>query len=90
MFHPPRRNAKTTFMKSLKKIMTVDWMKGAAFAAAICGVSAATVTTASADVPILRRWANSAPTVDGVASPGEWTLAQSTPLLHGKMMSMND
>jgi hypothetical protein len=76
-------------MKSLKNMLNGDWMKGAAFAAALCGVASAAVE-ARADVPILRRWANSSPTVDGVVAPGEWTYAQSTPLLHGKLMTMND
>jgi len=44
----------------------------------------------AADVEIPRRWATSAPTVDGVVSAGEWTGAQATPLLHGQLRTMND
>jgi hypothetical protein len=44
----------------------------------------------AADVEITRRWASSAPTIDGIASPGEWTGAQVTPLIHGQLRTMND
>lgn len=59
-------------------------------AASLLGVMSAVVTTAQADVPIMRRWAGSAPAIDGVVSAGEWSSAQSTPLAKGKLMTMND
>ena len=77
-------------MKSLKNLITGQWIKGAAFAAALCGSAFATATNANADVPILRRWATASPTIDGTVTPGEWTYAQSTPLAHGRLMTMND
>ena len=70
--------------------MTGDWIKRAACAAALCGSALAGVNSASADVPILRRWATTPPTINGVVGRGEWSYAQSTALAHGKLMTMND
>ncbi|MBI1840073.1 MAG: hypothetical protein HYR88_04385 [Verrucomicrobia bacterium] len=77
-------------MKSLKTLFTTEWAKRAACAALMIGAAAGAVTTAQADVPIMRRWAASSPTIDGVVSPGEWAYAQSTPLAKGRLMTMND
>jgi hypothetical protein len=44
----------------------------------------------AADIEIPRRWAASVPVIDGVVSPGEWTGAQVTPLVHGQLRTMND
>ncbi len=70
--------------------MTGDWIKRAACAAALCGSALGVVNSASADVPILRRWATTPPTINGVVGRGEWSYAQSTALAHGKLMTMND
>lgn len=77
-------------MKSLKNFLTADGMKSAAMAAVLGGVVTMGATEAHADVNIMRRWANTTPVINGVVSPGEWATAQSTPLAHGKLMTMNN
>lgn len=54
------------------------------------GALALAASAGAADVEIPRRWATSAPVVDGIVSAGEWTGAQATPLLHGQLRTMND
>lgn len=54
------------------------------------GAAALAATAGAADVEIPRRWATSAPVVDGVISSGEWAGAQVTPLIHGQLRTMND
>ena len=54
------------------------------------GAVALAATAGAADVEIARRWATSAPAVDGVISAGEWAGAQVTPLAHGQLRTMND
>src|SRR3954463_4885867 len=54
------------------------------------GAFALAAPARAADVEIPRKWASSAPVIDGIASPGEWTGAQVTPLLHGQLRTMND
>jgi hypothetical protein len=51
---------------------------------------AAGAASAQADVHIGRRWAATAPTIDGVVSAGEWSGAQLTMLPHGRLRTMND
>ena len=43
-----------------------------------------------ADVEIARRWASTAPTINGIVSAGEWTSGTATALTHGQMRTMND
>jgi hypothetical protein len=57
---------------------------------ALLGFLALAAPARAADVEIPRRWAASTPVVDGVVSPGEWTGAQVTPLIHGQLRTMND
>jgi hypothetical protein len=50
---------------------------------------------ARADVEVARRWATTAPVIDGVVSPGEWTSATATTIAEGgityaQMRTMND
>jgi len=68
--------------------------------AAIIGVTAALAgglwgVSARADVEVARRWAGTAPVIDGVASPGEWDSATATTIAEGgttfaQMRTMND
>src|SRR6516225_9625069 len=46
--------------------------------------------SAHGDVEIARRWATTAPVIDGIVSAGEWNSATATPILHGQMRTMND
>ncbi len=48
------------------------------------------LVTSRADVEVSRRWASTAPVIDGTVSPGEWTSATATPIGHGQMRTMND
>ena len=77
-------------MKSLKTLLNSRWPKSALMAASLVGALTSLVQTAQADVPVMRRWAVSTPTIDGVVSPGEWSSAQSTPLAKGRLMTMNN
>lgn len=54
------------------------------------GALALSASAGAADVEIARRWAASAPVIDGVISPGEWNAAKVTPLAHGELRTMND
>ena len=51
---------------------------------------ASLVFSGKADVLIDPHWADAAPVIDGIVSPGEWSSAVATPLAHGQMRSMND
>ncbi|MBM3845136.1 MAG: hypothetical protein FJ405_02460 [Verrucomicrobia bacterium] len=73
-------------MKLLNQILNGKGAKAVAVVAALCGTAA----SALADQNIMRRWAPSAPVIDGVVSPGEWAYAQSTPLARGRLMTMNN
>ena len=64
---------------------------GRALVLTLLGLAAPSLAApARADVPIGRRWAVAAPTIDGVASPGEWNGARFTSLTHARLRTMND
>ncbi len=48
------------------------------------------MTTWAADIEISRRWATTAPVIDGAVGGSEWTGAKATTLVHGQMRTMND
>ncbi len=63
--------------------------------AALMAACALWAGSARADVEVARRWAQAAPTIDGVVSPGEWNSATATPIAEGgtsyaQMRTMND
>lgn len=59
---------------------------------ALAGLMLSPLLAASvrADVEIARRWATTAPVINGTVSPGEWNSATATPIAHGQMRTMND
>lgn len=65
-------------------------MKRRALPLVFLGILPFVGSAGAADVEIGRRWAASAPVIDGVASPGEWDTARVTPLAHGQLRTMND
>jgi len=69
--------------------------RGAKVLSCLAGAAGLMVLSARADVEIARRWAASAPTIDGVVSAGEWNFATATTIsesgtTYAQMRTMND
>ena len=72
-----------TKLNRFRPVWNSSWTLAALLSAFVAG-------NAGADVEITRRWAGTAPTIDGAVAAGEWTIGTATPLTHGQMRSMND
>jgi hypothetical protein len=75
-------------MKQVEQIWKMNCRKWLGLALLVSAWPA--MNAAAVDIEIARRWATSAPTINGAIAPGEWNNAKATTLARGQMRTMND